>query len=283
MWEESGGFINDTTNGEPQQLSHSVSVGGDDKNKAIAAVSISQIIKLTRPNEGLIIHKRKIHHVNLVAFVYEILDINAQKIHVLLDDFTSGGPLEVNHIIGDTGTPGDDSSLSMFNDSMGEIQDENQSRNLNSLKAGDYVRCVGVLKFNQDKPNLVAYNMRIVEDPNEVTMHTLEVIRDSMYYERLQANGGNFVQPPTSEPVNSNFNQQSRNTGFGNLSTRDRHLLKFLREKAPESGMKLDEITANFKAFTKKDIEESLLVLSSEGMCWQGDTEDCWCVNPQGD
>lgn len=273
-WGDAGGFMNDSITGEPQQLSHTVSVGGEEKNKAITAVSISQIVKLMRPNEGLIIHKRKIHHVNLVAFVHEILDINPQKIHLLLDDFTSGGPLEVNHIIGDVGTPGENS--------MEDIQDENEPKSLNNLKTGDYIRCIGVLKFNQDRPNLVAYNMRIIEDPNEVTMHTLEVIRDSMYYERIQAgSGGHAPTVVANEQANSNFQQQSRNSGFGNLSTRDRHLLKFLKEKAPESGMKLDEIAANFKAFTRLEIEDSLSVLSSEGMCWQGDTEDCWCVNAQ--
>lgn len=271
-WGDAGGFMNDSMNGEPQQLSHTVSVGGEDKNKAIAAVSVSQVTKLTRPNEGLIIHKRKVNHVNLVAFVYEILDISPQKIHLLLDDFTSGGPLEVNHIIGDSGTPGENS--------IDDIPDEDEPKSLMNLKAGDYVRCIGVLKFNQDKPNLVAYNMRVVEDPNEITLHTLEVIRDSMYYERIAAGGG-AVPSLINDQATSNFQQQSKNSGFGNLSTRDRHLLKFLKEKAPESGMKLDEISANFKAFSKTEIEDSLRVLSSEGMCWQGDTEDCWCVNAQ--
>jgi len=272
-----GGFINDSVADEPQQLTSSVTVGGDDKNKAIAAVSISQIAKLTRPNEGLVIHGKKIYHVNLVAMIHEIVDMNPQKVHLLLDDYTSGGPLEATHIIGDSGTPGDDPSLSMFEDNLNRSSE--QPKPLHSLKQGDYIRCIGVVKFSQDKPNLVAYNMRYIDDPNEITMHILEVIRDSMYYERLQAGGGMPPVMKEEKHTTTNYQQQTRNE-FGKLSTRDKHLLKFLRERAQDTGMSLDDIAANLKAFSRKDIEESLALLSSEGLCWQGDSEDVWCVNP---
>lgn len=277
----SGGFINDSIAEEPQQLTNSVSVGGDDKNKAIAAVSVSQVAKLTRPNEGLVLHGKKIYHINLVAMVTEILDKNSQKIHIQVEDGTSGGPLEVNHIIGDTGSPGDDPNLSMFSDHMEEANIE-QPRDLDSLKPGDYVRCVGVVKFNQDKSNLVAYNMRIIEDPNEITMHTLEVIRDSMYYERLPATGaqnGGFPPPAPLNTGTSAVGNSDATDDFGRLSTRDKHVLKLLRDRAPREGMKLSEIQENLRAFSLKDIEESLSTLSAEGLCWQGDSEDVWCVN----
>lgn len=276
----SGGFINDSVAEEPTQLTNSVSVIGEQRNKSIAAVTISQIAKLTRPNEGLVLHEHKIYHVNLVAMVCEILDINSQKIHVQLDDYTSGGPLEVNHIIGDTGSPGDDPSLSMFTDHMQE-NNISQPKSIQHLKTGDYVRCIGVVKFNQDKPSLVAYSLKIIEDPNEVTVHTLEVIRDSLWFERLQSNGG--VPPVDAPRAKDNSvggmgfqNQQANN--FGSLSTRDKHLLAFLKEKAPSDGMKLDAIAESFKAFSKKDIQESLSTLSAEGLCWQGDSEDLWIV-----
>lgn len=275
-WDEGGGFMNDSITEEPQALTSSVSVGGDDKNKALAAVSVSQICKLTRPNEGLVLYNKKVYLCNLVALVYEILDVNPQKIHLLVDDYTSGGPLEVTYVMGDTGAPVD---LKSFN----TMQGESEQRSLESIQVGDYICCVGLVKFNQDRSNFIAYNMRIVEDPNEVTMHNLEVIRDSIYYERLTSgapmpvvNANNDTKPTMN---NNNQQQNTKKDDFGKLSTRDKHLLRYLRERNNEVGMTLDDIANNFKAFSKSDIKESLAILSSEGLAWQGDHEDLWCVN----
>lgn len=281
-WEGAGGFMNDSVAEEPQQTTGSVSVGGEDKNKSIAAVSISQITKFTRPTEGLVLHNKKVYHLNLVAFVCEILDVNSTKIHVLADDFTNGGPLEVTHIIGDTGAPTENLEYSMFNDNNPDPANGDQPRTLLSIKLGDYIRCIGVVKFNQDKPNFIAYNMRVIEDPNEITMHTLEVIRDSMFYERMQSKGVNVTTSVNKEHPATTFDDQKNGSHFSHLSTRDKHLLKFLRENKREAGLSFDEISANFKAFSRKDIEDSLGVLSSEGLCWQGDSEDLWCVYDQG-
>lgn len=278
-WEDGGGgFINDVVADEPQQLAASVSVGGDDKNKAIAAVSVSQVVKLTRPNEGLIIHGKKIYHINLVAFVYEILDVNPQKIHVLVDDFTSGGPLEVTHIIGDSGTPDQDPSLSMFRENMHAADGEKQIRPLSDLKAGDYIRCIGVVKFSQDKANLVAYSMKFLDDSNEVSTHILEVIRDSMYYQKLKSSNGAIPLIEDKSHANNQF--QTTADDFGSkLSTREKHLLRFLKEKSGSNGISVDSIAENFKAFSKSEILETLETLSQEGLCWQGEREDIWCVN----
>lgn len=281
-----GGFMNDSVmDNEPQQVTGTVSVAGEDKSKAVIAVSVSQISKLTRPNEGLVIHGKKVYHVNLVALVYEILDLSSQKIHLLVDDYTSGGPLELTHIIGDTGALGDDAGDSMFNDENNmelNSSSETKLKSLHDLKQGDYIRCIGVVKYASDKANFVAYNLRIIEDPNEITMHTLEVIRDSMYLERVQS-GKDPLPTKTSEEmvVDSklpNYQQQQSKNDFGKLSTRDKHLLKFLKDKGGESGVRILHIEENFKAFSRNDIMDSLQILSAEGLAWQGDQEDIWCV-----
>lgn len=275
-----GGFINDPTSNEPQQLTSSVSVGGEEKSKAIAAISISQVTKLTRPNEGLVLHGRPIYHVNLVAMVYEIIDISSHKIHLYLDDYTGGGPLEVSHIIGDSGGPEVEPAFNAMREAHPGFQEEEESKPLESLVVGDYLRCFGVVKYNQDRPNFVAYNIRIVDDPNEVTMHTLEVIRDSMYYQKLQA-GTDGPQIVNDDKV-SNFQQKSKQQvdDFGNLSTREMHILRFMKSKAKDDrGLSVGEICENFKAFSRKDVTDSLDILSAEGQIWQGDGEDLWCVN----
>lgn len=282
-WGEGGGFINDSISEEPQQQVQGVNMGGDDKNKLIAAVSVSQIAKLTRPQEGLIIHGKKIYHINLVAYVYEIVDVNPTKIHVMVDDHSGGGPLEVSHILGDAGIAAGDSNLSMFdvhsNNGAGDRVDTEQPRDIHSLRAGDYVRCIGVVKFNNDKANIVAYHLRIIEDPNEITMHILEVIRDSLYYQKVQANGGALPVAKEEKPQAQSFQQQqSHQSDFGKLSTRDKHLITFLKSKAGETGLHIDEICRNFSAFKRNEVLDSLQMLSNEGLCWQSDDENVWCV-----
>lgn len=284
MWgadDGGGGFINDPTSNEPQQLTNTVSVGGEEKSKAIAAVSISQVSKLTRPNEGLLLHNRPIYHVNLVAMVHEIIDISSQKIHLYLDDYTGGGPLEVSHIIGDSGAPDSDGAFSELQENHPGFRDSDESKPLAAINVGDYVRCFGVIKFNQDRPNLVAYNLRVVDDPNEVTMHTLEVIRDSMYYQKAQAgNIGSDFGIREEKSVNVGQRSKPPMDDFGNLSTREMHILRFMKSKAKDDkGLSVSEICENFKAFSKKDVADSLDILSAEGQIWQGDGEDIWCVN----
>lgn len=278
-----GGFMNDSVmDNEPHQVTGSVSVGTEDKSKAIVACSVSQIAKLTRPSEGLVLHGKKVYHVNLVALVYEILDINPQKIHLLLDDYTSGGPLEMTHIFGDVGTPDDVPAYGAFGDNGDHFSDESRPRSLTDLRQGDYVRCIGVVKFVGDKANLVAYNLRIIDDPNEITMHFLEVIRDSMYYERTKTGADiNLNKAVQSMQVDSKlpaYQQHQSKNDFGKLSTRDKHLLKFMKEKGGEEGIRVADIEANFKAFDRNDIQESLQTLCAEGLAWQGDQEDIWCV-----
>lgn len=280
-WGDNAGFINDSIAEEAHNLTSTVSVGNEDRSKPLAAVSVSQVAKLTRPNEGLMIHGKKIHHITIVAFVYEIIDINPQKIHILIDDFTAGGPLEVSHIMGDSGTPGDDPSLSMFSEQDVSLQDSKNTRTLNSIKVGDYLRITGCVKYNQDKSNIVAYNIKFLDDINEIAMHKLQVVRDSMYLER-SASGMKPLsekQPIAGANNNARDNQQSKSE-FGILSVREKHILKFVRERSGDNGVSLATIDDNFKAFTRTEICDALNALNGEGLCWQGDTEDVWFANP---
>lgn len=281
-WGEGAGFMNDSISEEPQQQLQSVQIGGEDRNKLIAAVSVSQLVKLMRPNEGLIIHGKKVYHINLVAYVYEVVDINPHKIQVMVDDHSGGGPIEVSHILGDTGDVTKDPSLSMFEDHMasgnGCGADGEQTRDIQSLRPGDYVRIVGVARYNNDKSHIVAYHMRIIDDPNEITMHIMEVIRDSLYYQKIQASGGSLPVVNEEKPHAQNFQQQSHQSDFGKLSTRDKHLITFLKSKAGETGLHIDEICKNFSAFKRSEVMDSLSMLSNEGLCWQSDDENVWCV-----
>lgn len=278
-----GGYTNDTIAEEPQQLSGNVGVGqGEERSKTIASVTVSIITKLTRPtDQGLIIHGKKIHHVVLIAQICEVLDITTTKIHLLVDDYTYGAPLEVSHVIGDSGLP--DEEVPMCDDSgMNDDScfDSQPNKTLNKLKVGDYVRCVGVVKWNQDSPNVVAYHLRYVDDPNEITNHILDVIADSMRLECLQKTSDGSHGNGLGLPSNTAANQPTNaNHEYGRLSTREKIILKFVKDKVDEDqvkGVHINEMIEGLKAFPKNEINDSLNLLNSEGLCWQGDDEDTW-------
>lgn len=206
---------------------------------------------MTQKDKGLIINGKTVDYVSLVAFVYEIIEKDAQKIHLQLDDLTSGGPLEVIHNTRDT-------SIELKTLLGYKIQVQDEDCDLDKIEVSDYVTCIGIIRFNQEKPYLLAYDMKIVDDPNLVTLHTLEVIRDSMYYERIQA---------TSK--------------FENLSKKDKCILDFLEKTCIKSGVKFSDIEDNFKSYSKQEIIDSLEILCFEGLCKRGEKEDYWCVDNQ--
>lgn len=286
-WESTGGggFLNETLPDEPHQVTSTVSVGaGEEKqDKKLVAVSVSQVCKLTCSGfEHMKLHGKKVGQIHLVAFIYEILDISSQKVHVLVDDYTGGGPLEVSHVRRDAGMPdSDDAAMSMFNHENGTNGMSNgnsEQKKLTDLRQGDYVSIIGGIKWSSDKANVVAYDVRYVEDPNEITMHTLEVIRDSLSYERMDLPSNDFKQGGEETNRAGGYQQEQSKNEFGKLTLRDKHLLKFLKEKAGENGMKTADIEDNFKAFSRSDIQSSLNTLCQEGLAWQGDQEDIWCV-----
>ncbi len=53
------------------------------------------------------------------------------------------------------------------------------------LREGKYVRVIGTLKSFREKRNIMAYNIRLVEDFNEVTHHFLEVVH---FYCKVKTN-----------------------------------------------------------------------------------------------
>lgn len=57
-------------------------------------VSLSQVVNWTRREEGLIIHRQKVHTISAIGVLISVEEGNTKNVY-LIDDYTKGAPVEV--------------------------------------------------------------------------------------------------------------------------------------------------------------------------------------------
>ncbi len=57
-------------------------------------VSLSQIVNLTRREEGFILHRQKVHTITAIGVLLSVEEGLIKNVY-LIDDYTKGGPVEV--------------------------------------------------------------------------------------------------------------------------------------------------------------------------------------------
>lgn len=62
----------------------------------IVHVSCSQIARLTRKEDGLVLHRQKVHTVVVIGVVQSVEEVTTKNVYVI-DDYTPGGPIEVQY------------------------------------------------------------------------------------------------------------------------------------------------------------------------------------------
>ena len=73
----------------------SVAMGGTDR-KNIVSVSLSQVINWTRKDDGLVIHRQKVHSIACIGLVISVEELTTKNIYTI-DDQTRGAPIEVQY------------------------------------------------------------------------------------------------------------------------------------------------------------------------------------------
>lgn len=59
-----------------------------------AHVTISQVVHLTRKEDGLVIHRQKIHSITAIGMVVTVEEDTVKNVYII-NDHTFGGPIEV--------------------------------------------------------------------------------------------------------------------------------------------------------------------------------------------
>ena len=183
--------------------------------RVAAHVSVNQILTALinrQPNQQLLtIHNTKIRHVILVGQVVcqePIKKKNGRKIILQVDDYSGDKPLQVSYYI--QGSLKKQNVAAAPNTNIFQLLQpshpvlriypaewRNQRRmttirDISSIKQNDHVHIIGVINFNyhhhhHQPTHVYAYNIRIITDYSELTMHNLEIMRDLLYYSKKAA------------------------------------------------------------------------------------------------
>jgi len=257
-------------------------------NNSTTAVSVSQIAKLTKANSGLVIHNHKVDNANLVAFITEIICQSRNKLIASVEDYTAGYVI-IEFWTSESYPPSYQSTSSDQSDRQ-SVEDGNIDINKNGddlfgglecrkdlmeLKEGDYIRVIGRVCTIAGTTKLYAFEIRSIQDPNLITMHILEVIRDSMFYEKRKKEEEDRLRLEKER-------MEKLPRYLKELSGRELELFVFLKETVPnggEDGVKLNTIRKKFKLWSKQEINDTIYNIERTGLMWQGESEDSWVPN----
>jgi len=242
--------------------------------RTTTAVSVSQIVKLTTEKSGLVIHGHKVFNINLVALICEIIHQSRNKLIALLDDYTTG-PVELNYLTdGDVPTCGDDSFKHWQQYKETEVSPDQSAfsdemlKPIEELKENDYIRVIGQVKFINGVPKIFAFTVRYICDPNFITMHILEVIRDSLFYEKR------------AESLIKDSNQlEKRPRWYRELGEKELKLFLFVKDNAGARGCKFEAMQEAFNSWSPEEMNEVINNIERAGLMWQGDSEYLWVPN----
>lgn len=235
---QDGGFNNSQTSPS--------SVRKKDENTLIPC-TIKQIKSAEDKDGKFRIDGRELSQVTIVGCV---LGIESTNIHVkyMMDDGT--GPLDVTRYAD--------------NDDGSEEKHE-------KVQEGQYARITGSLKSISGRSSLVAYNVKPIENFNEVTFHFLECI-----HTHLINTQGAIPQGAPSNGAQNNFNQSDQtmtnaqnapmDTGTRNFKTIQEEILSAFKENDnDDQGCNVEVIAQLLPHIPRSDLEKEISNLSDEG------------------
>ncbi|XP_054162033.1 replication protein A 32 kDa subunit-like [Oppia nitens] len=257
--DQSGGYFvsqfDPNTNG-PANAGQSGGQSGDRKN--LVAVSLSQVVHCTRKDDGLVIHRQKVHSLTTIGLVVSIEELTTKNIY-RIDDQTRGAPVEVQYWKND-----DNESMNSRYISPPPISEKT------------YVRVIGQSRYDDKKPFIVAFRVEPITDPNEIYMHFLEVITDSIVLQRrknetLSASMNNSMDTNSFSMNNSTINA-AHMQGFTPIQ---KTVLNLISKADPMSaGITRQEIMSSIPAVGPNEITKAIDFLANEGHIFSTTDED---------
>ncbi|XVE97233.1 hypothetical protein REPUB_Repub03eG0003500 [Reevesia pubescens] len=163
------------------------------------------------------------------------------------------------------------------------VTENHDTREMDALEDGTYVRVNGHLQSFQGKKQLSAFSVRPVTNFDEVTCHFIECIHYHMQNSKVQSQGGALAQPQMADsslstPVRgaSNGYQPALMNDFSiqysadGLKGFDKLVLNYLQQPSNidrEMGVHVDELSQQLKAPIVK-IKDAIEFLEREGLVY---------------
>jgi len=221
-------------------------------------VNLQQILKLSTPSNGLVIHQQKVNTLNFVAKVIQVQELSTKCVY-LVTDYT-GESLEVQLWKSGVGA-GDESGGDRHQQSMPTIIEDT------------YVRISGQPRFQPTLPMfIVAFKMIPITDYNEITVHLLEVMYTSLVLEKRKKDvqAGRVAPAVVGSMTGGGFGAQSGGQAGQQLrapgmNEGQRIVLATIKSCTSPEGIGLQQIIDSNRSLSKDVIKKVVDFLANEG------------------
>ena len=145
-----------------------------------------------------------------------------------------------------------------------------------------YIRVIGQARYDDRKPFIVAFRIEEIADPNEIYMHFLEVISDSLILQRRKmATLSSSGAPSAAVDMNQSCANTPMDTGRGMMqgfSEIQKTVLNMINQKSDQSsaGIHRNEIIQSIPGVNPRDINKAIDFLANEGHIFSTTDEDTY-------
>ncbi|XP_067093714.1 replication protein A 32 kDa subunit [Osmerus mordax] len=267
MWNQGGYSETNTMTGGYSQspggfASPAASQGGEKKGRTraqqIVPCTVSQLMSAAQAEDVFRIGDVEVAQVTFVGIIRST-DKSMTNIQYKVDDMT-GAPMDVKQWV-DTEDPGVDSTV---------------------IPPNTYVKVSGNLRSFQNHRSVVAFNVRPLEDMNEITSHMLEVVQAHMMLGKPQSTMGggggmNTSMIPISKPgmggVGGGYSGASDMSANG-LSPSQNQVLRLIRSCQDAQGISIQDLKQRLGGISLAVIKQAVEFLSNEGHIFSTIDED---------
>ncbi|XP_056142595.1 replication protein A 32 kDa subunit isoform X1 [Lampris incognitus] len=264
MWNQ-GGYSEGSSIGYNQSpggfASPSLSQGGEKKGRTRATqlipCTVSQLMSAVQTDEAFRIGEVEISQVTLVG-VIRSTEKSMTNIQYKVDDMTCA-PMDVKQWV-DTEDPSVDSTV---------------------VPPGTYVKVSGNLRSFQNHKSVVAYNIRPLEDMNEITSHMLEVVQAHMQLSKPQTVVGGGGEMSRSGVGNmggmggvSGGYSGANDMAYNGLNPNQNQVLRLIRSCPDAQGISIQDLKQRLSGMSLAVIKQAVEFLSNEGHIFSTIDED---------
>ncbi|KAI7693488.1 Replication protein A 32 kDa subunit [Sarcoptes scabiei] len=218
-------------------------------------VTLSQIAKLTRREESLVMYRQKIHSIVAIGMVVSVEELTTKNIYTI-DDYTLNSPIEAQ---------------------LWKNEAEGTFIAPPTVLERTYIRVIGQVRYDARKPFIIAFRIETIDDPNDIYCHFLRAIHDSLFLEKRM----NATLNSTNDPC-----EFSNSNGIGDMNSNDVHMsgfseiqrtiLNILNKQGRDTscGLKRYEIRNFMSGVSASVIDEAISFLVNEGHIFSTTDED---------
>ncbi|KAF7495715.1 Replication protein A 32 kDa subunit [Sarcoptes scabiei] len=255
---EMGDFFNssqyDQGNDQVGQVSSTTSAENVSAQNLVH-VTLSQIAKLTRREESLVMYRQKIHSIVAIGMVVSVEELTTKNIYTI-DDYTLNSPIEAQ---------------------LWKNEAEGTFIAPPTVLERTYIRVIGQVRYDARKPFIIAFRIETIDDPNDIYCHFLRAIHDSLFLEKRM----NATLNSTNDPC-----EFSNSNGIGDMNSNDVHMsgfseiqrtiLNILNKQGRDTscGLKRYEIRNFMSGVSASVIDEAISFLVNEGHIFSTTDED---------